>query len=288
MKLGAMILGMLGCTLAHGATPLESATELFQSKHYEKARSAFEDLLATDPQNPEYHFYLGVIATKRGDPIEAVSHLEAATTAGPTVSRYFLELGSAYGLAAKKADLLGKLSWARKCLGALQRAVALDPDSIPARNGLISFYREAPPIAGGGIDKAFEEANEVRKRDVIAGSAILGQLFASQRKYAEAFEAYEAALTARPDNYQMLYLIGRTAAETGENLERGEQALRRCLQIAPTQDDQGYAAVHWRLGHLAEKRHDLAAARTEYEAALREHPGFQAAADSLAKLNPPE
>jgi tetratricopeptide (TPR) repeat protein len=265
-------------------TSTASAIALFEAKNYPEAVDAFRTISEADPQNAEAHFYLGVLANKRGENNEAIARLERAVQLEPDNSRYHTELGGAYGNEAQSAKLLARLTWAKKCVAALTKAVELDPDNLTARNGLISFYREAPPIAGGGIEKAYVQAHEIRKRDLSLGSAILGQLYLDDRKYAEAFEVYEAVLAVEPDNYQALYLIGRTAAETGQNLPRGEQTLRRCLELPPGPGEQGRAAVQWRLGQLAEKRGDLPAARAAYEASLQSHPGFQRAADSLAKL----
>ena len=263
---------------------LESAIELFHAKKYPEAETAFRSLSEVDPQNASVYFHLGVLADKRGENTEAIQHLERAVQLAPDNSEYHTELGGAYGDAAKSAGLLASLTWARKCAASLVRAVELDPENLTARNGLITFYRQAPPIAGGGIEKAYVQAHEILQRDLSMGSAILGQLYISERKYSEAFEVYEDVLEQKPDDYQALYLIGRTAAETGINLDRGEQTLRRCLELPPGPGEQGRAAVHWRLGQLAEKRGDIPAARTAYEAALQSHPGFQQAADSLAKL----
>jgi tetratricopeptide (TPR) repeat protein len=263
---------------------IDSAVALFNAKNYPEAAEAFSKIAAADPQNAGAQFYLGVLADKRGENEEAVRHLETAVQLAPENSEYHTELGGAYGDAAKSSGMLASLTWARKCVAALNKAVDLDPNNLAARNGLITFHRTAPPIAGGSIEQAYIQAHEIRKRDLTTGSVILGQLYLSDRKYAEAFEVYEAVLQVRPDDYQALYLIGRTAAETGQNLERGEQTLRRCLELPPGPGEQGRAAVQWRLGQLAEKRGDVAAARSAYEASLQSHPGFQQAADSLAKL----
>jgi tetratricopeptide (TPR) repeat protein len=265
-------------------TPFESAVALFEEKNYPAAADAFLAISNADPTNAAAHFYLGMLANKRGENSEAIQRLERAVQLAPEKSEYYTELAGAYGNEAQGANVLASLTWARKCVAALTKAVELDPDNLTARNGLISFYREAPPIAGGGIEKAYIQAHEIRKRDLSMGSAILGQLYLDARKYTEAFEVYEAVLAVEPDNYQALYLIGRTASETGENIARGEQALRRCLELPPGPGEQGRAAVEWRLGKLAEKRGDLPAARAAYEASLRSHPGFQQAADSLANL----
>lgn len=266
------------------AAPVDAAVALYRSEKFPEAAAAFRQIADDDPQNAVAHFYCGVLADKRGQIEEAVRELELATQLAPQNSEYFTELGGAYGHAAKHSGLLDSLSWARKCGAALEKAVQLNPDNLTARNGLITFYREAPPIAGGGKEKAYAQADEIRKRDLKMGSVILGQLFVADRRYTEAFEAYEDVLTAYPDDYHALYLIGRTAAETGQNLDRGEQALRRCLELPPGPGEQGRAAVQWRLGRLAERRGDIPAARAAYQASLQSHPGFQQAADSLAEL----
>lgn len=268
----------------HAETSMDAALALFHAKKYPEAAAAFRDLTQKDPPNAAAHFHLGLAVEKQGEFAEAIRELERATELVPDNSEYLTELGGAYGKAAKHAGLLDSLNLARQCAAALEKAVALDPNNLVARNGLVSFYREAPPIAGGGKEKAYLQADEIRKRDVSLGSAILGQLYIADQKYDDAFAVYEDALRANPDDYQALYLIGRTAAETGLNLDRGEQTLRRCLELPPGPGEQGRAAVHWRLGRLAEKRGDIEGARAEYRAALQSHPGFQQAADSLANL----
>ena len=265
-------------------TATDSALALYRTKDYPAAQAAFEAIAAVEPHNAEVQFRLGVLAQNRGENEVSIRHLEQAVALAPQNSSYFLELGGAYGTAAQKAGLLSKMTWAKKCVAALEKAVELDPDSLPARNGLISYYREAPSFAGGGINKAYDQAEEIRKRDPVMGAAVLGQLYLSEKKFAQAFAAYETALEKVPDHYGVLYGIGRAAAQTGYHLERGEQALRRCLDLTPGPTDPGPAPIHWRLGNLAEKRSDFAAARVAYEAALKIDPAFTQAAESIAKL----
>ncbi|HTO02919.1 MAG TPA: tetratricopeptide repeat protein [Opitutus sp.] len=271
-------------SLLRAETPFESAVTLFEQKRYPEAAEAFLAIASEDPQSARAHFYLGVLADKRGENDEAIRRFERAVELDPENSEYHTELGGAYGDAAKNAGALASLAFARKCAASLNRAVELNPDNLTARNGLITFYLAAPPIAGGGSDKAYAQAEEIRKRDLVTGSAILGHLYLRDRKHQEAFAVYEAVLAVEPDNYQALYLIGRAASETGENLERGQQALLRCLELPPGPGEQGRAAVQWRLGVIAEKHGDIPAARAAYKASLQSHPGFQQAADSLARL----
>jgi tetratricopeptide (TPR) repeat protein len=266
------------------AASFEEALALYQEKRFPDARVAFSGLAAAEPQDARHRFYLGNIAMRRNDTDDAIHHYEKAVELDPGNASYHLELGGAYGAAAGKTSLMGKIGWARKCRVALERAVELDPENLDARNGLITFYRQAPGIVGGGMGKAYAQAAEIRQRDFRRGSLILGQLYASERRFDEAFTVARELLADAPDAYLAHYTIGRLAAESGQNLDEGEQALRHCLTLTPARDEPPHAAAHWRLGNIAEKRRDPAAARAAYEAALRLDPNFTQASASLAKL----
>jgi tetratricopeptide (TPR) repeat protein len=266
------------------AAPIDDAVGLYKTKHYPEARALFEKIASAEPDHAAAHYYLGLLAEKRGDTDEAIRQLERATTLAPANSDYFADLGEAYGTAAGKAGLFAQLSLAKKCQAALEKSVALNPDNLAARNGLVTYYRQAPTFVGGGMSKAYEEAAEIKKRDPLMGAAVYGQLYLAEKKYDEAFAVFEEVLKTAPDNYLALYSIGRTAAQTGTRLDRGELALRRCLELTPGKNEPGPAAVQWRLGNIAEKRGAKEAARLDYETALKVDPTFQQAIDSLAKL----
>jgi len=53
-----------------------------------------------------------------------------------------------------------------------------------------------------------------------------------------------------------LYQFGRVAALSGERIERGMEALRKCLTLPPAQGSPGHEAAQWRLGNLWEKKGD--------------------------------
>ena len=278
------VLFVLCAIVVRAAGPNEAALALYHDKHFPEARAAFEQLVTANPNNAEAHYYLGVLAGRRNDSDEAIRQLELATTLKPKNSEYFLDLGGAYGNAAGTASMFSKLSLAKKCQAALEKSVELNPDNLGARNGLISYYRSAPSFAGGGMSKAYEQAEEIRKRDPFMGASVLGQLYLVEKKYDEAFALFEDVLKTKPDHYLALYSIGRTSAQTGLRLARGEQTLRRCLELTPGKGEPGHAPVQWRLGNLAEKQGKPADARTAYEAALKIDPTFAPAKDSLAKL----
>jgi tetratricopeptide (TPR) repeat protein len=134
------------------------------------------------------------------------------------------------------------------------------------------------------MTKAYVQAGEIRQRDFRRGSLILGQLYAAERRFDEAFTIAHELAHVEPDSYLAHYSIGRLSAESGQHLDIGEKHLHRCLELNPARDEPGHAAVHWRLGNLAEKRADPGTARTAYETALKLDPHFKPAITSLAKL----
>jgi TolA-binding protein len=80
-----------------------------------------------------------------------------------------------------------------------------------------------------------------------------------------------------------LYNLGRLSAVSGQQLERGEGALRRFL--TPTPGEPGRQSnAHYRLGVIKEKMGDQQAAAAEYQAALELYPRHEPAAAALKKI----
>lgn len=227
---------------------------------------------------------LGAKLVAQGDADGAVAAYEEAVALDPRNSGLHLRLAGAYGLAAEKAGMFSKMSWAKKARLAYEKAVELDPRNIAARESLMSFYQMAPSMMGGGLDKAREQATAIRQLDPVRGHVAFGMIAQSEKNYSAAADEFEAALRNAPDNYAALFQVGRTAALSGERLDRGADTLRRCLAMTPPAGAPGHEAAHWRLGNIHEKRGDKAAARAAYEASLKVNPKFQQAIDALKKL----
>ncbi|MBI5690054.1 MAG: tetratricopeptide repeat protein [Verrucomicrobia bacterium] len=291
MSLRSLFLLPLTClVLAAAGIPSEdlaAARSLYEARKLAEAQAAFEKLAATDPKHPEVNHYLGQLANRRDDPDKAVKYFEAAVAAEPNVARHHHGLGDAYGRSAQKAGMLSKFGLAKKCLAAYQRAVELGPDTIEFRQSLFEYYRQAPGMAGGGFDKAAAQAEAIKKLDTLRGRIAFATLYAGEKQYDRAFAEFDEVLKASPDDYAALYQVGRLAAMTGQNVDRGVTSLRRCLELpAPTAPNlPGHAAAQWRLGQLLEKKKDLAGARVAFEAAVKLDPNFTPASEALRKLN---
>lgn len=271
---------------AHAALDLaafNAAVDLYTQRK-PGAQAAFEKLAAANPENANILFYLGRLALQRSDHEAAVKHLEKAVALAPDDSRFHQRLGDAYGIAAQKAGLFSKLSLAGKCRAEYEKAVELDPQSLDARFALLGFYQQAPGIAGGGMDKAHAQAREIRKLDASRGRQAVAGLYIAEKKYAEAFAEFDAVLEETPGDYAALYQTGRLAAISGERLDQGLAALRKCLEQTVPENQPGHAPAHWRIGNILEKQNDKAGARAAYEASLKVDPNFPQAIESLKKL----
>lgn len=278
---------LLSTVRSEDSPAFTQAVELYRAKHYPDARTAFQVLTLDEPANARVRYYLGRIAMKRNDTDDAILQFEKAVELDPENSGYHAELGGAYGSAAEKASLLSQMNFAKKCRASLERAVELDPANLDARQGLVDYYRQAPSFLGGGILKAYAQAEAIRERDLERGTLILGQLYFVDRRYDDAIALARELIAAQPDNYIGHYSIGRVAAESGVQLDLGETNLRRCLELTPGPGEPSHAAVWWRLGNLAERRKDPVAARSAYATALQIDPQFKQAHHSLSKLDTP-
>src|SRR5205085_2326337 len=74
-------------------------------------------------------------------------------------------LGRAYGTEAQRAFVIRQALLARRARDAFDRAEAIDPDYLPAREARMQFALQAPAFLGGGAEKARSEAAEIERRD---------------------------------------------------------------------------------------------------------------------------
>lgn len=228
-------------------------------------------------------------------------------------------LGRAYAVQVLRANVLRQASLAGKTRGVLERAVQLDPDHLDARAALMQYYLRAPGVAGGSVAKARQQAEEVRRRNAYRGGILAATIARREKQWAAAVAEYERLIKQHPDSaapYSSLastygdhqrwteafatvdrfraampneilvdYALGRAAAESGQQLDRGEAGLRKYIASAtPAPGEPTIATAHLRLGALLERRGNKPQARVQYETALRLEPTLEAARTALDKL----
>lgn len=278
----------LAWSLLAGVTTVaaETAEKLLAQRRLPEAQRAFEQRIRLHPDDAEAHHQLGRLVLARNDYAAAIPALERAVELKPDRAGYHFHYGAA---CLQYADHLGKnfraLSLGRRGRNAMLRAVELAPDNVEFRQGLIEFYLRAPSIVGGSINKARHEAEALRRIDPREGLIALAMVQLRTKEPGAAFALYFGWLDSAPDDYQILYLAGRAAADTGLHLERGIASLRRCLTLPPPPRSVAHATVYHHLARALQRHGDVEAARAAYRAALQLEPAQHAAFEELNALN---
>lgn len=268
---------------ADPAGDFDAARRLYETRRYSDARSSFERLATTVPGHPEVDFYLGRLELWFDDGAAALARLERAVQLRPREARLHNALGDAYGLAAQNAAIWAKLGWAKKCLAAYERAVELEPDNPAFRWSLVGYHCMAPALAGGSRMKALAQAEAIRRLDGMGGRIAFATLHLAEKNADAAFAQFDDAIRERPDDFLTLYHIGRCAALSGKQLDRGLAALERCLSLSPPAGDgmPTRASVLYRRANILERKGDAAGARVAYAAAEAEDRDFRPAKMAL-------
>lgn len=270
--------------VANAQSELEAAQALIAARQFPEARAALEKITATDPRNAAACHALGLVIKRRGDTPafeEAVKWLAKAAQLEPQNPIYLGDFG---GTSLQLAGRTRSFTAATQGRDAMEKAVALKPDYLDAREGLVQFYLRAPwPIGSNG--KANAHLEEIRRRDPVRAMLLDVSTKLRAEDFAGAFKACEAVLAGAPADYTALYNFGRTAAISGQQLERGLALLKKCLELTPpTPASATHSHVWNRIGNVQEKLKRPAEARAAYEMALKLDSSNQPAADSLARL----
>jgi tetratricopeptide (TPR) repeat protein len=280
-----LVLPTLVLAVPLAAAPMDDALALFQARKYPEARAAFEAITVAEPTNAKACSCVAEAIVRSGGGVkaldEALPWMEKAATLAPKDPHIL----SSYGqLCMQFAGAHTSISAARKGKDAIDAALALKPDDLDARETLYFYYAQAPwPI--GSSAKAAAQLQEITQRDPRRGGLIAINARLRDKDYAGAFKLCDELLAKQPDDYPVLFNYSRVAANSGQNLARGVACLQKCLALGPTAPGARRPADIWaRLGYLHEKLGDAAAARSDYEAALKLEPQHKAAAAALAAM----
>jgi tetratricopeptide (TPR) repeat protein len=303
--------------LAAQSPSLAHATLQFDQHNYDAAHTEFDALARANPADVRPVTYLGRIAYNRNDVDEAVHQFERCVEIDERNADCHMWLGSALGTAAQHANKFRQPFLARRVKTEFERSVELDPRNVEARSGLVQFYMLAPGFMGGSLDKAHEQAAALDKINPLRGALATGMLadhekdttaalvayrraiavapdsasayfglvnfYLRDKRWSEAFATLDRAHAAIPNEPAVLRAVGQVAAISGEQLPRGETALKAWLTAPPK--DVGavrIAGVHVLLATVYDKMGRKDQGRDEYGRALALDPKNEAAQKGLA------
>jgi tetratricopeptide (TPR) repeat protein len=167
------VLVVTGLCLISGAlraAPLGDAVALYKQRRYGEAKALLEPLAAALPPDPSACYYLALTVQKIGGPKALDSALPLLQTANKLAPENEVYLAEYAGVCLLLAGRDSSFSLALEGRGAMSRAIEQNPADLDAREGLMTFYAQAPwPL--GDADKAFEQARAIAARDPRRGAA---------------------------------------------------------------------------------------------------------------------
>ena len=299
---------------------LSEGKKLFEQKKMTEAKKILE---AVDDDHTDYaeaQFYLGKINFAAQKYSEAADNFDEAIDANEKNAEYHYWYGAACGQDATTANPMRQGILANRIKNAFEKCVELNPKHTEAMWGLVQYYTRAPSIMGGSNEKALEMAKKIKGVDKIEGHFALMNVYLAQKKnaegekemnevlktegnniemlirmgngfyarteqYGKGIEMFETYLKKNPNNMLAQYQIGKFAAISGQQLDRGEACLRNYLTYKPTEKEPSLGGAYWRLGMIMEKRGNKAEAKKHYEMAVKLDSTLKEAKEALKRVS---
>lgn len=303
---------------AHAVTLVEAGALLEQKDA--RAATLIAALAKAEPKNADAKVLWVRVLLQQGEVKKAIDVAQDAIELAPRNAQTHYWLGNAYGHRIGQVGMISKMLIAPKLRRAFERAVALDPDLVDARDSLVDFYLQAPSAMGGGIDNAKAQVGQIAARDPALGHAVNARVLIAEDKLDDALAEMEAARAARPDEaryrlnlglaYQQAkkweqafdlfqtwvdeddsatsawYQLGRTSALSSLHVETGIAALQRYLSVPITPGEPEAQHAWYRLGQVFAHAGRKDEARDAFRQALAIDPHHAEAKAALAKLKP--
>ena len=224
----------LATTCVFAAEPPPVAT-LVEHGHYKQAQSILEKSLSTNPKDAQALALMAKVKLAFFESDAAAQLAKQAIDIDPRNVDAHITFADAVSRKADDAGMFEKMRLARQLKGELELALSIDSKNLDALEGLMSFYLEAPGIAGGSTSKAKELADKIMALDPVRGYLAKIDL-AAQDKHFDQFEGfYLKALEASPNSYiANANIAAMYAGERSKNYDKAIQYAQKTVQLDPT------------------------------------------------------
>ena len=295
---------------------IDQAKILYEQGKYDQVIKLLSNVSEKDADYAASRYYLGRVAFDKKEYDEASDYFEEAIEINNKVADYHNWLGNTYGTIAQNSNMIKQGMLAPKMKKEWESTIALDAKNIDARTSLIQYYLQAPGFMGGSVDKAKEVANQIIKLKPAEGHRQYGNIFVhekkiaeaekeflemvkadpnyvgalanfymSQKQYEKAFALFEEALKKNPEDFISIYQIGKTAALSGQKLDRGEECLKKYMVRTPLQNEPSLAGANMRLAQIKEKRGQKGEAKKLFETAINLDGNLKEAKEGLERVS---
>jgi tetratricopeptide (TPR) repeat protein len=294
-------------------------SKLLAQGRVDEAIVSLQRRISSAPKDAESYNLLCRAYLTLGDWDKGISACAKAVSLDPENAQYHLWLGRIYGEKADHAGFWSAAGMAKKVRNEFETAVRLNPNSAEARTDLAEFYLEAPGIVGGGRDKAEAQAQKLATMDPVKAGWVKGRLAEKKKDLVSAENEYRAAIeashgaglawlnlaffyrhtgrldamedairhasSAPMDQPEVLMESAEMLLRSKRDLPQATQLLRRYLSSTPTVEAAPAFKAHYLLGTALEQQGDKSAAAQEYRASLSLAKSFALAQNALDRVN---
>jgi tetratricopeptide (TPR) repeat protein len=184
----------------------------------------------------------------------AAGECEQAVRLDAGNSGYHLWLGRALGERADRASFLSAFSLGKRVRAEFEQAVNLDPRNVLALSDLGEFYREAPGIVGGGLDKAENIAGQLDRINPARAHQLRSAIAESRKDDAAAEQELKLAIQTSPHPAFQWTVLG-SFYEHRQRWPQMEDAIHNCASAA-AHDRTAGVALYDGAGVLIRARRD--------------------------------
>jgi tetratricopeptide (TPR) repeat protein len=197
----ALVLAVAGAAGAPAHADPEIG-RLIDQNHWKRARARLETALEAHPGDPALVRQQAQVLHAFDDLPGALAQAERAVQLAPNDAEAHFVLAEVVGDMAQNAGVLKRIGLAKRFKNEAEQAITLDPRHVEARLDLMSFYVQAPGIAGGDKKKARALVDEIERIDP-------GQAWRAKARWASLTKdttaiggIYRDAAAQQPDDYQ--------------------------------------------------------------------------------------
>lgn len=174
--------------------PLLQANQALQAGEADKALSLLQSLPKNGSELAEANNLECRVLFTLEQWDRAVETCQQAVNLDPQNSNYHMWLGRALGEKASRASFLSAFSLAKRVRVEFEEAVHLNPRSADALADLGDYYQSAPGVVGGGLGKAEGVATQLDGVDQARAHELRGRIAEERKDYSTAEREYKQAI----------------------------------------------------------------------------------------------
>src|SRR5215471_19732839 len=196
---------LLLTTLVWAAGPeLDQARKLYQLTDFEGSVKILRAIPEPSRVGATWEL-LGKNYYGMGDYKKATEALEKAVDLEPENAEYHLWLGRAFGRRAETSSMITAPGFASKARQHFEKAAQLNPRNLEAQSDLFEYYLEAPGFLGGGQEKAALVAAQIARINPAEGHWAEAKLAEKRKEFFKAEQQLRSAIEIAP--HQIVRLI---------------------------------------------------------------------------------